>query len=155
MHRPKLLILDEPTSGLDPIVQQQVLELFAQAARDGATVFLPSHILGEIEHIAEEAAVLREGSIGQTVSVAELRKAAGRQVRITFDSGDAEQLCSELQSFATDVQVREHNDQLLLSAVLQDQVAALIDYCARHHAIDLLCEEPSLEQSVLTMYQRS
>src|SRR4029079_2570661 len=48
-HRPDLLILDEPTSGLDPLVQQTFFEVIREAKAEGRTVFLSSHILGEVE----------------------------------------------------------------------------------------------------------
>ncbi|HKF19649.1 MAG TPA: ABC transporter ATP-binding protein, partial [Candidatus Dormibacteraeota bacterium] len=51
MHRPRLLILDEPTSGLDPLNQQEFYDMVREARQDGATVFLSSHVLSEVEHI--------------------------------------------------------------------------------------------------------
>ena len=53
MHRPELLLLDEPTSGLDPLMQQEVLELLREANRTGTTIFFSSHIMSEVENLAE------------------------------------------------------------------------------------------------------
>jgi ABC-2 type transport system ATP-binding protein len=52
MHRPELLILDEPTSGLDPLMQEAFNELVRGTADDGRTVFLSSHVLPEVQHVA-------------------------------------------------------------------------------------------------------
>ena len=64
MHRPDLLVLDEPTTGLDPIMQAEFLTLVGEVSRSGATVFLSSHILSEVEAVADTVAILREGSPG-------------------------------------------------------------------------------------------
>ena len=78
MHRPELLLLDEPTSGLDPLMQQEVLALIREAQRNGATVFFSSHIMSEVEEIAERVAIIRAG---QVVEVAETDSLAGRTLR--------------------------------------------------------------------------
>ncbi|MCD6344063.1 MAG: ABC transporter ATP-binding protein, partial [Anaerolineae bacterium] len=63
MHRPELLLLDEPTLGLDPLMQREVLALLREAKTDGATVFFSSHIMSEVEAVAERVAIIREGVI--------------------------------------------------------------------------------------------
>ena len=59
--RPELLVLDEPTSGLDPLMQHEFLALVAEASARGATVFLSSHVLSEVQRAADRVAVLRPG----------------------------------------------------------------------------------------------
>lgn len=64
MGEPKLLILDEPTNGLDPAGIQEIRELIRSLPRDfGATVFLSSHILAEIEQVAADVVVIHRGQI--------------------------------------------------------------------------------------------
>lgn len=58
MHQLELLILDEPTSGLDPLIQREFLAMVREASAAGQTVLLSSHILSEIQHAADEVAVL-------------------------------------------------------------------------------------------------
>ena len=53
MHRPPLLVLDEPTSGLDPILQEEFRALLRETVADGRTVFLSSHSLDEVQHVAD------------------------------------------------------------------------------------------------------
>ena len=60
---PELLILDEPTSGLDPLMQREFFELLKERNRDGATVFLSSHVLSEVQKYCTHAAVIREGRL--------------------------------------------------------------------------------------------
>jgi ABC-2 type transport system ATP-binding protein len=63
MHRPRLLVLDEPTGGLDPLNQAAVMELVREAHAAGATVFLSSHILSEVEQICQNVAFIRDGRL--------------------------------------------------------------------------------------------
>jgi ABC-2 type transport system ATP-binding protein len=84
LHAPELLILDEPTSGLDPLLQQEFLAMVREATADGATVFMSSHVLSEVEVIAERVAIVREGRIVDLDDVATLRHHAGQQVELTF-----------------------------------------------------------------------
>ena len=61
MHSPELLILDEPTSGLDPLLQREFLDLVEEARDAGATVFMSSHVLSEVEQVAGRVAIIRGG----------------------------------------------------------------------------------------------
>ena len=62
-HRPRLYILDEPTSGLDPLVQRAFWSELEARRREGATVFLSSHVLYEVQRYCGRAAILREGRL--------------------------------------------------------------------------------------------
>jgi len=75
MHRPELLLLDEPTLGLDPLMQREVYRLLKEAQADGATVFFSSHIMSEVEAVAERVALIRHGEI---VEVAETKTLINR-----------------------------------------------------------------------------
>ncbi len=74
-HGPKLLVLDEPVNGLDPVGIRQMRELFLSLAREsGMTLLISSHILSEIEHVADRVGVLADGSIAKEVSMDQVRK---------------------------------------------------------------------------------
>lgn len=74
-HEPKLLVLDEPVNGLDPVGIRQMRELFLSLAREsGMVLLISSHILSEIEHVADWVGVLADGSIAKEVSMAQVRK---------------------------------------------------------------------------------
>ena len=62
-HNPRLLILDEPTSGLDPLMQRSFFEILRERNQAGATVFLSSHVLSEIQRNCTRAAIIRTGRI--------------------------------------------------------------------------------------------
>jgi ABC-2 type transport system ATP-binding protein len=84
MHRPELALLDEPTSGLDPLLQQEFLTLVREERDAGTSVFLSSHVLSEVEDIADRVALVRDGRIVVVDDVAALRAAAGQRLDVTF-----------------------------------------------------------------------
>jgi len=84
MHKPDLLILDEPTNGLDPLNQQEFYELLREARDGGATVFLSSHVLSEVEHICDTVGILRAGKLVRVARLEDLRAAGETSLEETF-----------------------------------------------------------------------
>ncbi len=84
MHRPRLLILDEPTEGLDPLVQQTFFQLLAEARQDGCTIFMSSHVLGEVERNCDRVALIRSGRLLVTEEIQALKAKAKRMVAATL-----------------------------------------------------------------------
>lgn len=64
LNQPKLLILDEPTNGLDPIGIQELRELISSFPKQGITVLLSSHLLSEVEHLADDIGIISNGILG-------------------------------------------------------------------------------------------
>ncbi len=79
-HRPELLILDEPTSGLDPLLQHEFQQVLRQAVDGGATVFLSSHILPEVETLADRVGILRRGRLVAVAGIDELQAQARQRI---------------------------------------------------------------------------
>ena len=75
----ELLVLDEPTSGLDPLMEQVFRECIAEHRARGATVLLSSHILGEVERLADRVTIIRDGRTVETGSLAEPAADAARR----------------------------------------------------------------------------
>jgi ABC-2 type transport system ATP-binding protein len=73
MHEPELLILDEPTSGLDPFLQQEFVRLVQAARQRGATVFMSSHVMSEVQQTADRVGIIRDGALVTVESVESLR----------------------------------------------------------------------------------
>ena len=81
-HRPKLYILDEPTSGLDPLMQREFYSLLKERNEEGATVFLSSHVLSEVQRYCKHAAVIREGRLLACDSVEKLGHTGAKRVTL-------------------------------------------------------------------------
>src|SRR6266568_4344251 len=88
MHQPDLLILDEPTSSLDPLNQQEFYSLLKEARDEGATVFLSSHVLSEVQRVCDRVAIIREGRLVQLAQLDELRGIQVHLVEMTFADED-------------------------------------------------------------------
>jgi ABC-2 type transport system ATP-binding protein len=83
-HRPDLLILDEPSSGLDPVVRRDILgAIIRTIADEGRTVFFSSHLLDEVERVADRVAIIHQGRIMLTSSMDEI-KDTHRRVTLRF-----------------------------------------------------------------------
>lgn len=94
----KLLLLDEPTSGLDPLLQREFGELVKEAVDDGVAVVLSSHVLSELEGLADRVAVLRAGRLVAFESARQLRGRARRVLRLDMsEAADAEALARDLR----------------------------------------------------------
>lgn len=85
-HRPDLLLLDEPSSGLDPIVRNDILAAVIRTVADeGRTVFFSSHLLEEIERVADHIAMLHQGKLVLCAPLDEI-KMQYRRVLLHFDA---------------------------------------------------------------------
>ena len=85
MHNPRLLFLDEPTTGLDPLMQQIFRDVVREAREGGATVFLSSHVLPEVQEICDRIGVVHDGSLRQIGTMDELRISHVHRVDATVE----------------------------------------------------------------------
>ncbi len=147
MARPELLVLDEPTGGVDPLVQEQFRELVDDVRAEGRTVFLSSHVLSEVQRVADDVLVIREGTIVARGDVASLRQAARQPFTVWFDAPPPE---AELRAVegVTSLEVRG----LEVEGVLEGPPNRLLAVLARHPVRHLLVPEPDLEQAFLQLY---
>ncbi len=84
MHDPEVLVLDEPSQGLDPLMQNVLLDLLRERRDAGTTVFLSSHVLSEVEQVADAVAIIRQGRLVSVSDVSEIEARARRRVELTF-----------------------------------------------------------------------
>ena len=83
-QRPSLIVLDEPANRLDPLVHRAFCELIREFARAGRTVLLSSHVLGEVEEVCDQVALIRAGRLIQVTEVDALRSHAQRRVTVRY-----------------------------------------------------------------------
>ena len=81
-HMPELCILDEPTSGLDPLMQREFYAILEERNKDGATIFVSSHILTEVQRYCRHAAVIRNGRLLASDSTQRLGHTDTKRVRL-------------------------------------------------------------------------
>jgi len=146
-HRPDLLILDEPTSGLDPLVQQTFFTMLREAVGTGATVFLSSHILSEVEKSCDKVAIIREGRLVKVGTVEGLRDLAHHQVELRF-AGEVPTDTFDKLPGVSDL-VRE--DRTLRMRV-SGPITPIVQAAAKYELVDFVSREPSLEETFLAQY---
>lgn len=141
---PSLLILDEPTSGLDPLMQREFFEILRERNKNGATVFLSSHVLSEVQHNCARAAIVREGTVIACDSVDNLAKANAKRVTL---SGTAE--LSGLEG-VRDIQKTDGGASFLFSGETEE----LLKRLSEGKILDLTISEPDLEEIFLHYYRK-
>ena len=148
-HRPELLVLDEPTSGLDPLVQQTFFTVLREAVANGATVFLSSHILSEVEKSCDRVAIIREGRLAKIDTVEGLRDLAHHQVELRF-AGPVPAAAFEALPGVSDLVSDDHVLRMRVAGAITPVVRAAAGY----ELVDFISREPSLEETFLAQYGR-
>jgi ABC-2 type transport system ATP-binding protein len=149
MHKPELLILDEPTSGLDPLNQQEFNVLLSETKDRGATVFLSSHILSEVEHVCDRVGIIRAGRLVQVAQLEDMRHIRVHRVEIEFADG-APIPETEIRNAAgvENLVVDDHR----VTCTVRGGFDALLDAIRGSKVTDLVSTEPSLEEIFLSYY---
>jgi len=148
-HHPDLLILDEPTAGLDPLIQQSFFEVLKEAVGGGATVFLSSHILSEVEKTCDRVAIIREGRLVKVDTVDALRDLAHHQVELRF-AGEVPAAAFAALPGVSDVVVDDH----VLRMRVAGAITPVVQAAAGYELLDFVSREPSLEDTFLAQYGR-
>jgi len=81
----ELLVLDEPTSGLDPLMENVFQQVIGEAKQRGTTVLLSSHILSEVESLADRLSIIRDGVIVQSGTISDLRDRTRTTIHAALD----------------------------------------------------------------------
>jgi ABC-2 type transport system ATP-binding protein len=146
-HQPELLVLDEPTSGLDPLVQQTFFTTLREAVANGATVFLSSHILSEVEKSCGRVSIIRDGRLVKTGTVESLRDLAHHQVEVRFAGPVPSDTFAELPG-VSDVVAEDH----VLRMRVAGPITPVVRAAAQFELLDFVSREPSLEETFLAQY---
>jgi ABC-type multidrug transport system ATPase subunit len=150
MHKPDLLILDEPTGGLDPLNQQEFYTLLRETRDAGATVFLSSHILSEVENVCDRAGIIRSGRLVKIADLDEIHRIRLHRLEIEFAPGtgvpaDAIRAAAGVEA----VVVRDQTVTCTVKGVFEPLLKALDGATVAN----LVSHEPSLEEVFLTYYK--
>lgn len=146
LHQPKLIMLDEPTSGLDPLMQNKFFDLILEENRKGATVFLSSHILGEVQKLCNRVAIIREGHIIKIEDIKAMRQDTYKKVYVKTNKniGDATKFPGISKVEVIDGEIR---------FLYKGDINELIGLVAKSKVIDVNIEEPTLEEIFMHYYQ--
>ena len=148
MSRPALLILDEPTTGLDPLVQQTFAALLREHTAAGGSALLSSHVLGEVQRVADRVGVLRAGRLIAVEQLDVLRSRALHHVTARFGAPVGASVFERIPGLR-DVRL---DDGVLRCSAPRSALDALLKQVARHHVRDFECAEADLEETFLAYY---
>jgi ABC-2 type transport system ATP-binding protein len=148
MNRPELVILDEPTTGLDPLVQNEFERLLRETVSDNRTVFLSSHDLDEVQRVADRVAIIKEGRLIVTDTVAGLRRATTRTLQVEF-------------AHRVDPSVFDHHPGVRVIASectrivleLAGDLAPILREVAEHDPVDIVSKRADLDELFLSFYR--
>lgn len=143
-HKPSLYILDEPTSGLDPLMQKEFFEILKERHSDGATIFLSSHVLSEIQKNCVRAAIIKNGTVVALDKVENLSKTGAK--RITFHGVTSVPEDLLVQS----VEVGEDYVTFLYC----DDIRRLLAIAANMPIKDITIIEPDLDEIFMNYYEK-
>ena len=147
MHDPDLVIMDEPTAGLDPLMQQTVYEFIRDEQAGGTKIFFSSHILSEVQKIADRVGIIRDGEMVTVEDIRDLMRKSGKvvtaEIEGTFDPADFR------FEGAEQVTIEESTIEL----VVTDSYDVLVDRLAAYDIVDVTIRETTLEDVFLHFYR--
>ncbi|WP_083279571.1 ABC transporter ATP-binding protein [Streptococcus sp. HMSC074B11] len=125
VKKPRLLILDEPTNGLDPAGIHEIRELIIKLAKEqGITVFISTHILSEVEHIADRVGIINHGQLVYEGEIRKIQSNKWLEVRGDF-RGRREAISQVLFGYPCKM-LEIQEDKLKLTNLADQQISSLL-----------------------------
>jgi ABC-2 type transport system ATP-binding protein len=152
---PQVLVLDEPLNGADPVQRVRLIELFKQLGVDGRTVIVSSHVLNEVERLAERVIVLMHGRLAAAGGHHAIRDAMDDRPRHVFvRADDGRRLASSLVALESvaGVTFDSMRDGLVIQTVQARELATALPRLARDTSIRLL-EVRALDDSLESLFR--
>jgi ABC-2 type transport system ATP-binding protein len=147
-HRPDVLILDEPGEGLDPLAKRALFEVLRQTQERGATTFFSSHVLGEVEALCDEIALIRDGRLGLVDDIDRVRQTMRR--RVALEVAETFEAEFRLQQLPTVSGLTRDGCRWTFNVV---ELEPLLKLLAEIPVRDVIIEPPSLEEIFLQHYE--
>lgn len=148
----ELLMLDEPTSGLDPLITTDVYKLLSEKqAESGCTILLSSHLLGEVEKVADRVGIIRDGNIVEVATLQKLKSLALKRVDLQFDASiDAASLRTMIPNgLAEELSI---DDASAIMLVNRDDLRVLLKILTGVPFTNIEITSPDLEEIFLKYY---
>lgn len=145
-----LLLLDEPTLGLDPLMKQEVLNIIREQRQKGTTVFFSSHILSEVQKVADRVGIIRKGALVEIASTEDL---IGRSLTRAIVQFEEEVSPSDLDRVPNVEILRINDNHRAYTLEVKGEMNGLIKALANYPVVDLEINKPSLEEVFLKYYE--
>jgi ABC-2 type transport system ATP-binding protein len=149
MNRPEVLIMDEPSTGLDPLMQREFQTLLRETAKNGCCVFLSSHTLSEVQHVADRVGIIREGRLVAVEFVSQLMNKSIRRIELDFDT-PVDIGVFEAVPGTRDISVEGPRVILSYDGKMEDMLRVVMD---KYELMDIRTQEADLEEIFLTYYR--
>lgn len=145
-----LILLDEPTLGLDPLMKQEILNIIREQKEEGKTVFFSSHILSEVQKVADRVGIIRKGRLVEIANTDDLIGRSLTRATVQFD----EAVSREAFEGVSNVDVLRVNDnKRAYTLQIRGEMNGLIKALAEYPVLDLEITKPSLEEVFLNYYE--
>lgn len=148
LHEPRLIILDEPTSGLDPLMQQKFFGLLREENRKGATIFLSSHVLGEVQKLCSRVAIIKEGRIIKLEKISDLTENNYKKIRIETISDISKDYFET--AGVSNIEMANHT----VSFLFKGNINLIIKKITGIEILNIWIEEPTLEEIFMHYYEK-
>ncbi len=147
MGDPDLLILDEPTSGLDPVLQEEFRDLLAERKSRGATIWLTSHMMAEVERVADRVGLIRDGLMARELTMEEVEEQAASRIHLTFP-GPVETSAFDGVANIADVKLQEGK----IVVHMNGPVADMLTRAGELGAVEIETERQDLDDVFLQLF---
>lgn len=149
MHNPQVLFLDEPTSGLDPLVQREFEVILDEAKAAGAAIILSSHVMSEVEHLADRVAIINEGKLVVVEQISVLKSKALRRIVLSFDHSVEKSVFQNIQG-VTDVHARANE----VTCTVIGEETQLLKVAVENGVNSVTTHEPTLDEIFMSFIKQ-
>lgn len=148
LHEPRLIILDEPTSGLDPLMQQKFFDLLEEENKKGATIFMSSHVLSEVQRMCTRVAIIKEGRIIKLETMSNLTENNYKKFKLEINSG------IDKNHFQINGVSNLELKGNIISFLYKGNVNTILKRITEIDLKNVWIEEPSLEEIFMHYYEK-
>jgi ABC-2 type transport system ATP-binding protein len=151
MAQPDLVLLDEPSSGLDPLMQQEFHDLLRELKSRGGTALLSSHVLDEVQRIADRVGIIRNGQVVSIDRLETLRAKAMHKVDVRLGEPVKAEVFQDIPGIQ-DLLIQNHS---IHCGLPESSLDALIKALGSFRVLDVAITEADLEEMFLAFYNRA
>ncbi|HAN20744.1 MAG TPA: hypothetical protein DCP51_03580 [Clostridiales bacterium] len=146
VHEPELIIMDEPTNGLDPLMQKRLFDVLKDRNKNGATIFLSSHNLTEVQEHCTKAAFIKEGKI---IEIQDLTKELKRSKIFTVVSDNLD--LTVMKNIGVNV-IESTNKKKVFT--YDGKLNKMLDIISKFDIEDITIDNMSLESKFMSYYEK-